>query len=90
MAMVVMTVMIEPLMIGTMIAEEDLPLVGAVKPRGLEDLDWDALDRGRQDDHREAGLQPDEDDDQQERVDVQVRRVDPRPPDDRRATSRPR
>ena len=40
-------------------AEEDLALVGAVESRRLVDLGGDALDGGRQDHHREAGLQPD-------------------------------
>ena len=80
MAVVIVTVTSEPLIMGTMIAEEQLPLGGAVEPRGLGDLRGHALDGGRQDDHREAGLQPDEDDDQRERVDVEVGRLDPRAP----------
>ena len=66
---VVDTVMIEPLMMGTITLQEELTLGRAVEPGGLDDLRRDALDGRRQDDHREAGLEPDEDQDQRVGVD---------------------
>ena len=62
-AIVVATVMIEPLIMGTITPEEELPLRGAVEARGLDDLGRDALDRGRKHDHRKARLKPDHDHD---------------------------
>ena len=50
-------------------AEEDPGLASAVAAGGLDDLARDAFDRGRQDHHREPGLEPDHDQDHQERVD---------------------
>ena len=50
--------------IGMMIAPEDLPLVRAVDAGRLQDLGGDALEAGRQHDHREAGPHPDPDEDQ--------------------------
>jgi len=62
---------------------EDLELRGAVDARGLENLGADALQRGRQDDHREAGPDPGADDDQPDRVarsvDEEGRGLDPDP-----------
>ena len=77
MAVVMVTVMSEPLIIGTVIAEELLALSGAVEAGRLGDLHGHALDGRREHDHGEAGLEPDEDDDQRERVDVEVGRLDP-------------
>ncbi|MBG9885350.1 hypothetical protein ABE10_01865 [Bacillus toyonensis] len=47
---------------------EPLPGVGAVKRGGLQLLGGNRLDRGGEDHHREAGLRPDEHDQQEERV----------------------
>ena len=44
---------------------EHLELVGAVDAGRLEQLGADALEPGRQDDHGEAGQQPDPDDDEE-------------------------
>ena len=57
--------------------EELLALAGSVQAGGLGDLRGHALDGGRQDDHGEAGLEPDEDDDEGERADVVVGRLVP-------------
>ncbi len=51
-----------------MIPRKTWHLVGAVDPGRLEQLGADALEAGRQDDHREAGQQPDADDDQEDVV----------------------
>ena len=58
--------------------EEDLPLGRPVDPGRLDDLLRHALDRGRQQDHREPGLEPEHDDHQQERVQVELVLLDPR------------
>ena len=49
--------------------EEELALGGAVEPGRLEDLARHALDGGREDDHGETGLEPDQDHDLAEDVD---------------------
>ena len=49
-------------------AEENCDLAGAVDARRLEDVGRDALERGREDDHAEAGPHPDVDGDEQEIV----------------------
>ena len=49
--------------------DEDLALVGAIEPGRLEDLTRHALDRCREDDHGETGLEPDQDQDLAEDVD---------------------
>ena len=72
MAVVIVTITSEPWIIGTMIREELLALSCAVESGGLDDLGGHALDGRRQDDHREAGLEPDEDDDERERVEAEV------------------
>ena len=67
MAVVMVTMISEPRIMGTMILEELLALAGAVQAGGLGDLGGHALDGCRQHDHGEAGLEPDEDDDEQRR-----------------------
>ena len=66
MDVVMVTITSEPRIMGTMMLEELLTLAGAVEAGGLGDLGGHALDGCGEHDHGEAGLQPDEDDDERE------------------------
>ena len=68
MAVVMVTVTSEPLIMGTMIWRNFWRSLAPSRLAASVISDGHALDGGREHDHGEAGLEPDEDDDQQEGV----------------------
>ena len=70
MAVVMVTVTIEPLIMGTMMRRNSCRSDAPSRLGRLRHLRGHALDGRRQDDHGEAGLEPDEDDDEREGVDA--------------------